>query len=67
MENESKNMLFAIFVTQAVAVAVILLALTVIKFFCSDTFSKIEKWHGDNILDKTVITQVFDGEENNEI
>lgn len=67
MENESNNMLFAIFVTQAVAVAVILLALTVIKFFFSDTFSKIEKWHGDNILDKTVITQVFDGEENNEI
>lgn len=71
MENEiinpPKNMFIPICITQAVAVAVILISIIIIKFFFTDTYLKLGKWYEKNILDTTTVSTAFDGERSDEV
>lgn len=69
MENETdvieikpKNMFVPICITQAVCVAVILIAVLIIKFFFEGSYTKLQKWCVNNFLEETVISDVFDEE-----
>ena len=69
MENETdvieikpKNMFVPICITQAVCVAVILIAVLIIKFFFEGCYTKLQKWCVNNFLEETVISDVFDEE-----
>ncbi|MBR5472351.1 MAG: hypothetical protein IKU82_00025 [Clostridia bacterium] len=69
MENETdvieikpKNMYASICITQAVCVAVILIAVIIIKFFFEGSYVKLQKWCKNNVLEQTVISDVFDEE-----
>ncbi len=66
-EIKPKNMYIQICVTQAVCIAVILIAVLIIKFFFESSYTKIQKWYDKNILDETNVSEIFDGEKNNEI
>ena len=59
-EIKPRNMYVSICITQAVCVAVILIAVLIIKFFFKSSYQKIQKWYDNNILDQTKITAVFD-------
>ncbi len=70
MENKNetidikpKNMFAAISITQIICVAVILIAVLVIKFGFKSSFIKLQDWCKNNILEPTYITAVFDGED----
>lgn len=62
-----KNMYVAIAATQAVCIAVILIAVLIIKFFFGDSYAKLEKWYDKNILDETTVSGIFDEENDIEI
>lgn len=66
-EIKAKNMYISICITQAVCVAVILIAVLVIKYFFSDSYEKLEKWYSENIMEETEITADFDEEITSEI
>lgn len=66
-EIKPKNMFVPICVTQAVCVAVILIAVLIIKFFFEGSYLKLQKWYGENMLDETNITAVFDEDTQSEI
>lgn len=59
-----KNMYVPICITQAVCVAVILIAVLIIKFFFEGSYVKLQDWCKDNFLEETVISNIFDEEEN---
>lgn len=67
IEIVPKNMYVPICITQAICVAVILIAVIIIKFFFSSSFSKLEKWCQENIFEQTKITANFDEETSSEI
>ena len=74
MENENavieikpKNMYASICITQAVCVVVILIAVIIIKFFFESSYIKLQKWCDNNVLEQTVINDVFDEELTSEI
>ncbi len=56
----AKNMFAPIYITQAICVAVILIAVIIIKFFFNSSFLKLEKWCQSNIFEQTKITANFD-------
>ncbi len=62
VEIKPKNMYVPICITQAVCIAVILIAALIIKFFFEGSYNKLQNWYTDNILDETNVTQVFDEE-----
>lgn len=62
IKKAHKNMYMPICITQAITVAVILIAVLIIKFFFDGCYSKMQKWYIKNILDETKVTQIFDGE-----
>ncbi len=66
-KSEYKNMFVPVCVTQAVCMAVILIAVFVIKTFFAGSYQKAEKWYAENILDETNVSELFDGETGNEI
>lgn len=66
-EIKAKNMYISICITQAVCVAVILIAVLVIKYFFSGSYEKLEKWYSENIMEETEITADFDEEITSEI
>ncbi len=61
-EKKTKNMYTSICATQAVCVAVILIAVLIIKFFFDSSYFKLKKWCFENVLEETVITAVFEEE-----
>lgn len=63
-EIKPKNMYVPICITQAVCVAVILIAVLIIKFFFEGSYVKVQDWCKDNFLEETVISDVFNEEEN---
>ncbi len=70
MENETevieikpKNMYVAICITQAICIAVILIAVIIIKYFFNENFFKLEKWCQNNLFVHTQVTADFDEEE----
>lgn len=74
MENETeiieikpKNMFVPICITQAICVAVILIAVLIIKFFFESSYTKLQNWCDNNFLEETVISDVFDEEASSEI
>lgn len=67
VEIKPKNMYISICITQAICIAVILIAILIIKFFFAANFQKIEKWYTKNILDETNISAVFEEESTSEI
>lgn len=67
VEIKPKNMYISICATQAVCIAVILIAILIIKIFFTGSFKKIEKWYIKNILDETNISAVFEEEYTSEI
>ena len=74
MENETnvieikqKSMYIPICITQAVCIAVILIAVIIIKLFFNNTFLKFEKWCNENLFAQTKITANFDEESTSEI
>lgn len=67
IEIVPKNMFVPICITQAVCVAVILIAVLIIKFFFSGSYAKIKDWCHNNFLEETKITAVFDEEQSSEI
>lgn len=62
-ENKPKNMYIPICITQAICMAVILIAILIIKFFFEGSYAKLQKWYQKNILDETTVTAVFDEED----
>ncbi len=73
MENETdvveitpKNMYAQICITQAICIAVILIAVFIIKFFFDESFLKLQKWCDNNLFEQTKITAQFDEEANRE-
>lgn len=60
IEIKPKNMFVPICVTQAVCVAVILIAVLIIKFFFEGSYTKLQDWCKDNFLEETTISDVFD-------
>lgn len=67
IEIKPKNMFIPICVTQAVCIAVILIAVLIIKFFFDGSYTKLQKWYGENILDETNVSEVFEEENSSEI
>ena len=64
VEIKAKNMYVPICITQVVCVAVILIAVLIIKFFFEDSYVKAQDWCKDYFLEETVIRDVFYEEEN---
>ena len=62
-ENKPKNMYIPICITQAICMAVILIAILIIKFFFEGSYAKLQKSYQKNILDETTVTAFFDEEE----
>ena len=62
LEKETRSGFVAIVLTQAVCIAVILIAVLIIKFFFGQSFREVQKWYGDNILDETCVSDVFSEE-----
>lgn len=62
-ENKPKNMYIPICITQAICMAVILIAILIIKFFFEGSYAKLQKWYQKNILDETTVTAFFDEED----
>lgn len=62
-ENKPKNMYIPICITQAICMAVILIAILIIKFFFEGSYAKLQKWYQKNILDETTVSAFFDEEE----
>ena len=62
IEIKPKNMYVPICITQAVCIAVILAAVLIIKFFFEDSYTRLQKWCNQNLLEQTTITAVFDEE-----
>lgn len=62
-ENKPKNMYIPICITQAICMAVILIAILIIKFFFEGSYAKLQKWYQKNILDETTVTAFLDEEE----
>lgn len=62
-ENKPKNMYIPICITQAICMAVILIAILIIKFFFEGSYAKLQKWYQKNILDETTVPPFFDEEE----
>lgn len=67
IEIKPKNTFAAICTVQAVCVAVILIAVLVIKFFFADCYAKLSDWCVSHFLEETVITDVFDEVEKSEV
>ncbi len=67
VEIVPKNMYVPICITQTICVAVILIAVLIIKFFFGSSFSKLEKWCQSNIFEQTKITANFDEEPVDEV
>lgn len=67
IEIKPKNMFIPICVAQAVCIAVILIAVLIIKFFFGGSYTKLQKWYGENILDETNVSEVFEEENSSEI
>ena len=59
-------MFVPICVTQAVCVAVILIAVLIIKIFFESSYAKLQNWCTGNFLEETTISDVFDEEKNRE-
>lgn len=62
IEIKPKNMFVPICITQAVCVAVILIAVLIIKFFFEGSYTKLQNWCTGNFLEETTISDVFDEE-----
>ncbi len=62
IEIKPKNMFVPICVTQAICVAVILIAVLIIKFFFESSYTKLQNWCAKNFLEETTISDVFDEE-----
>lgn len=50
---------FKIIVTQALCVLIILLTITIVKFFFKGTFSKLKVWYTQNICAQTDVNEVI--------
>ncbi len=66
-EIKPKNTYMQICMTQAVCIAVILIAVLIIKFFFKSGYEKAQKWYSKYILDETTVSEIFDGENDDEI
>lgn len=62
IEIKPKNMFVPICITQAICIATILIAVLIIKFFFGGSYQKLKKWCGENVLEETRISAVFDEE-----
>ncbi len=67
IEIVPKNMFVPICITQAVCIAVILIAVLIIKFFFDGSYTKLQNWCGHNVLEQTVIIEEPYEETNSEI
>ena len=74
MENETeiiktqpKNTYASIWITQALCIAVLFIAIMVVKFFFANSYTKLQKWCEKNVLEQTVVSDVFDEEISREI
>lgn len=57
--QKPKNRLADIIITQAVCVIIILLTLTVIKYFFKSHFEEIKKWYNLHICSDTNISEIL--------
>ncbi|MBR7133878.1 MAG: hypothetical protein IKD04_10155 [Clostridia bacterium] len=57
--SKPKNRFPDIIITQAVCVIIILLTLTVMKYFFKGHFKKIEKWYNLHICSDTNISEIL--------
>lgn len=55
IEIVPKNMFVPICITQAVCIAIILIAVLIIKFFFDGSYTKLQNWCEHNVLEQTVI------------
>lgn len=67
IETKPKNTFVPICITQAVCITALLIAVIIIKFFFNNSFVKLQKWYGENILDEINISEVFEEEASDEI
>ena len=67
IENKPKNIFVHICITQTICIVVILITVLIIKYFFSGSYDKLQKWYSKNILDETNVSEIFDGESDNEI
>lgn len=49
-------------IVQTICITVLLIGVLIIKFFFANSYAKFYKWYEINILDETVISEIFDGE-----
>lgn len=66
-EIKPKNMYAQICITQAICIAIILIAVLVMKFFFNESFLKLQKWCENTVFEQTEITANFDEEQENEV
>lgn len=65
MDNQNpkpKSYFAHLCVVQAVCIAVMLIAVVVIKLFFKNSYIELGKWCDDNLFEKTKITADFDGD-----
>ena len=74
MENETqvieitpKNMYLPICITQLVCVAVILIAVVIIKFFFSNSYQSLKEWCNNNFFVHTTVSENIDEDSSSEI
>lgn len=67
IEIVPKNMFVPICITQAVCIAVILIAVLIIKFFFDGSYTKLQNWCEYNVLEQTVINDATYEETSSEI
>lgn len=61
-KKEYSSKFIEICIVQTICVAVLLIGVLIIKFFFGKSYAKFYKWYEVNILDETVISEIFDGE-----
>lgn len=62
LKKEYSSKFIEICIVQTICVAVLLIGVLIIKFFFEKNYAKFYKWYEVNILDETVISEIFDGE-----
>ena len=62
--EKNRSVFLKIISAQCIFVTVILLGILIIKFVSPKTFSKIKFWHDQNFLIETSVSEVLDGEKN---
>lgn len=62
LKKEYSSKFIEICIVQTICVAVLLIGVLIIKFFFEKSYAKFYKWYEVNLLDETVISEIFDGE-----